>query len=68
MNNIKIVLLYSSPKVSSKAKLEKITDVICIEKGSKIVLDFNLDFNTPEGEYFVKALRVEDLGLRSNIS
>ena len=49
--------VYVSPKISTKDKLEKITDVICFEKGSKIkpAGDINLDLNTQEGEGFVKA-------------
>ena len=41
--------------------LEKITDVICIEKRKQNILagDFNRDFNRQED--FTKALRVEGL-------
>ena len=58
----------ASPKVSTRHKLEKITDCICTEKGSQTVQasDFNLNFNAQEGEDFVKALKVEDLEWRNN--
>ena len=59
----RFVIFYASPKIGTKDKLEKIIGIICIEKGSITVLAsyLNLDFNTQEGEDFVKALKVEDL-------
>ena len=61
-------MLYASWKISTKDTSEKITDVICLEKGSKTKLtgDFNFDFNIEDCENFVKALRVEDLKFRTN--
>ena len=61
-------MLYACTKISTKDKLEKITAVICFEKGSKTVItcDFNLDFNTQDREDFVKALRVENIKLGTN--
>ena len=68
LNNTRFIVLYASPKINAKDKLEEITDVICIKKGSKTVLagNLNFDFNTQEGEDFVKVLKVEDLELRTN--
>ena len=56
-------------KFVQKTNYKKITDVIRIVKGSKTVLegDFNLDVNTQEGEDFVKALRIENIELRTNL-
>ena len=58
--------MYAIPKVNTYEKLEKIPNIICIENGSKFVLvgDFNHDFN--EQKDFVKALRVEDLEIKTN--
>ena len=33
-NNTRFIVLYTTPKVSTKEELEKKTDIICIEKGS----------------------------------
>ena len=43
LNNVILVVLYSSPKVSTKSKLERITGVMCIEKGSKTTLEGDLE-------------------------
>ena len=62
-------MLYVCLKICTKDKLEKITVVnLTSRKWSKAALagDLNLDFNVQEGEIFVKALRVEDLELRTN--
>ena len=51
-------------KSVKKIKLEKITEIICIEEGSKIVLadEFNLDINTKQAEDFCQ--NIESRGSR----
>ena len=64
-----LVVLKAIQKVTTKVKLEKVTDAVCLEKGIKTESagTFDLNSNAQQGEDFIRPLTIEDLDLRSNL-